>query len=199
MRKLLQLFKNKFEDRAYAAEEKLLWWEEHVRWFCPTYPILIDISDRVKNNKREMMRSRNELIEKYGDSGLSLPELIVVNDEFRDAAVLHGGWSYCQVNSGNYIPFYFGKQVQYLFNTESHKVVCKTRIPVLEVYVASGELIPVFEAAIKKLYAERKLPLLTYSAPRFKYFNVNRDSEKSTIEVKTNTLVQPFQHLYFQG
>ena len=33
MRKLLQLFKNKFEDRAYAAEEKLLWWEEHVRWF----------------------------------------------------------------------------------------------------------------------------------------------------------------------
>ena len=53
MRKLLQLFKNKFEDRAYAAEEKLLWWEEHVRWFCPSYPILIDISDRIKNNQRE--------------------------------------------------------------------------------------------------------------------------------------------------
>jgi hypothetical protein len=77
--------------------------------------------------------------------------------------------------------------------------VCKTRIPVIEVYVASEKLIPVFEAAIKKLYAERKLPPLTYSAPHFKYFNVNRDSEKSTIEVKTNTLVQPFQHLYFQG
>lgn len=199
MRKLLQLFKNKFEDRAYAAEEKLLWWEEHVRWFCPSYPILIDISDRIKNNQREMMRSRSELVDKHGDSGLSLPELIVVNGEFRNAAVLHGGWSSCQVNSGNYIPFYFGKEVRYLFNTQRHKVVCKTRIPVIEVYVASEKLIPVFEAAIKKLYVERKLPPLTYSAPHFKFVNIHRDCVKTTIEVKSNTLVQPFQYLYFQG
>lgn len=189
----------KWEKRAYAAEEKLMWWEEHVRWFSPTYPVLVDISDRIKNDQREMMRSRSEIVEKYGDSGLSLAELIVVNTSFRDAAVLQGGWSDCQVNSGNFIPFYFGRDVEHLFNTRRYKEVCKTRIPTIEVYVASDKLIPVFQSTIKSLYSEGVLPPLTYSAPHFKFFNVNRDPEKSTIEVKANNLVQPFQHLYFQG
>lgn len=198
MRKLLQLFKNKFEDRAYAAEEKLLWWEEHVRWFSPTYPILIDISDRVKNNKREMMRSRSELIEKYGDSGISLAEIIVLNNALREAMVEQGGWSSCQLNAGNFIPFFFNADVQHLFNCQYNQT-CKMRIPELVIYASSFLAVEVIRKTIDQLYIERKLKRYTYAAPNIKITNINNGLDKNTIDVKEVTLIQPFQHLYFQG
>lgn len=196
---MFRIFKwRDIEKQMYELQDKLSQWEEHVRWLSPSYPVLADIADRIKNGQREMMASRNGLITKHGDNGISLAELIVLNTELRKAAMEQGGWSDYQLNRGTITPFVFSDEIQYLFNTH-YTSVCKQRVPILNIYASSDAMVGIIEATIKQVYGERKLITpRTYDAPIFKVSNINRGLDKTTIEIN-ETFKQPIQHIFYLG
>lgn len=133
---MLQKFFRKRKEkniREYRLARKAVIFHDAVHWLSPFFPVMEEVEKLMEKDVCMSMARRWDIFEKCGVGGISLAQLIVLNERIHQQLGIVTGWSTCQLKGDVIAPIAYTSQIDPLFITDFYKQ--RMSVPTITIYV----------------------------------------------------------------
>jgi hypothetical protein len=152
------------EEREYRLERNAIIFDDAVRWLGRFFPVLEEVEALMKKDAVMTMTRRTNIFERCAIGGLSLAQLIVLNELIHRCLAAETGWSPCQLKGDRITPFAYSEQIKPLFITDVYNQ--KMSVPTVTIFVAQTSDLGCIQRAVEKFLRDIRSHTCTVVAPR---------------------------------
>lgn len=152
------------EQRQYRVERNSIIFSDAVRWLGCHFPVLEEVEKLMAADQSMTMSRRSEIFERCGVGGLSLMQVIALNNRILDTLTKHSDWTSCSLSGDQIHPFAFGKELFDLFSIDAFNT--RLTIPSLTINVAREKDITHVNRAVELFRRDSRINVATVVAPK---------------------------------
>ncbi len=180
LKKWLKKRKDK-EDYEYRMYRTAIIFQDCVHWLTPFFPVMEEVEKLMKLDAVMSMGRRDQIMERCGVGGISLAQLICLNETIMRFLAAESGWSTCQLKGDIIAPIAFDGSIKKLFVTDVYRQ--RMSIPEITIYVAQSKDIPIIEKAIDRFKRDTRIFCNPVINPRILLVTRN-DGQDEPFDVK---------------
>lgn len=153
---LRELIKKRKENKAaeYRLYRNTIIFQDAVRWMGRFFPVLEEVEKLMSQDSVMTMTRRLDIMERCGVGGLSLAQLIGLNELIHEQLAIYTGWSTCQLEGDIISPIAYSAEIDPLFIVDVYNQ--RMSVPTITIYVGQiTDLGPVQRSVEKFLQLTR--------------------------------------------